>query len=63
MADNRRTYARGDMDADRVEQLEKPGMVWSHFDGAWEEGLAAAGGRPSTDTSWPRWTPPYRATE
>ncbi|MFC9044801.1 MULTISPECIES: helicase associated domain-containing protein [Streptomyces] len=44
IADNRRTYARGDMDADRVDQLEKLGMVWSHFDVAWEEGLAAARG-------------------
>ncbi|MFD7669275.1 Helicase associated domain protein, partial [Streptomyces sp. NPDC059788] len=44
IADNRRFYARGDMDADRVEQLEKLGMVWSHFDVAWEEGLAAARG-------------------
>ncbi|MGI5440421.1 hypothetical protein ACQEV4_24455 [Streptomyces shenzhenensis] len=32
------------MDADRIEQLEKLGMVWSHFDVAWEEGLAAARG-------------------
>ncbi|MFL9659565.1 helicase associated domain-containing protein [Streptomyces sp. PB17] len=44
IADNRRTYARGDMDADRVAQLEKLGVVWSHFDVAWEEGLAAARG-------------------
>ncbi|WP_079163947.1 DEAD/DEAH box helicase [Streptomyces parvulus] len=44
IADNRRTYARGDMDADRARQLEKLGMVWSHFDIAWEEGLAAARG-------------------
>ncbi|MFB6772677.1 Helicase associated domain protein [Streptomyces sp. NPDC056337] len=44
IADNRRTYARGDMDADRARQLEKLGMVWSHFDVAWEEGLAAARG-------------------
>ncbi|WP_037833948.1 helicase associated domain-containing protein, partial [Streptomyces sp. NRRL S-481] len=29
IADNRRFYARGDMDADRTEQLEKLGMVWS----------------------------------
>ncbi|MEU1457257.1 DEAD/DEAH box helicase [Streptomyces avermitilis] len=43
-ADARRFYARGDMDADRVAQLEKLGMVWSHFDVAWEEGLAAARG-------------------
>ncbi|MFH8295432.1 Helicase associated domain protein [Streptomyces sp. NPDC018059] len=43
-ADARRFYARGDMDEDRVEQLEKLGMIWSHFDVAWEEGLAAARG-------------------
>ncbi|MDX3733566.1 DEAD/DEAH box helicase [Streptomyces caniscabiei] len=43
-ADARRSYARGDMDEDRVEQLEKLGMIWSHFDVAWEEGLAAARG-------------------
>ncbi|MFC9227467.1 helicase associated domain-containing protein [Streptomyces decoyicus] len=44
IADARRFYARGDMDEDRVEQLEKLGMVWSHFDVAWEEGLTAARG-------------------
>ncbi len=44
IADNRRFYARGDMDTDRIAQLEKLGMVWSHFDVAWEEGLAAARG-------------------
>ncbi|WP_443072936.1 helicase associated domain-containing protein [Streptomyces sp. NBC_01451] len=44
IADNRRFYARGDTDADRVEHLEKLGMVWSHFDVAWEEGLSAARG-------------------
>ncbi|MFF7610241.1 Helicase associated domain protein [Streptomyces parvulus] len=44
IADSRRTYGRGDMDADRVRQLEELGMVWSHFDVAWEEGLAAARG-------------------
>jgi hypothetical protein len=43
-ADARRLYARGDMDADRIEQLEKLGMVWSHYDVAWDEGLAAARG-------------------
>ncbi len=43
-ADARRFYARGDMDEDRVAQLEKLGMIWSHFDVAWEEGLAAARG-------------------
>ncbi|QTD95797.1 Helicase associated domain protein [Streptomyces cyanogenus] len=44
IADARRVYARGDMDADRIVQLEKLGMIWSHFDVAWEEGLAAARG-------------------
>ncbi|WP_434100824.1 Helicase associated domain protein [Streptomyces pharetrae] len=44
IADNRRFYARGDMDADRARQLEKLGMMWSHYDVAWEEGLAAARG-------------------
>ncbi|MEW2577808.1 DEAD/DEAH box helicase [Streptomyces syringium] len=44
IADNRRFYARGDMDEDRIAQLEKLGMVWSHFDVAWEEGLSATRG-------------------
>ncbi|MGW1594926.1 Helicase associated domain protein [Streptomyces sp. NPDC002343] len=44
IADARRFYARGDMDEDRIEQLEKLGMVWSHHDVAWEEALAAARG-------------------
>lgn len=43
-ADARRFYARGDMDEDRIAQLEKLGMVWSHFDVAWAEGLSAARG-------------------
>ncbi|MGW1244391.1 helicase associated domain-containing protein, partial [Streptomyces bobili] len=43
-ADARRFNARGDMDTDRIAQLEKLGMIWSHFDVAWEEGLAAARG-------------------
>ncbi|MFI1004973.1 Helicase associated domain protein [Streptomyces galbus] len=42
IADARRVYARGDMEGDRIAQLEKLGMIWSHFDVAWEEGLAAA---------------------
>ncbi|WP_351237523.1 Helicase associated domain protein [Streptomyces sp. NPDC002133] len=41
-ADARRFYARGSMVEDRIAQLEKLGMVWSHYDVAWEEGLAAA---------------------
>ncbi|MEE1931186.1 Helicase associated domain protein [Streptomyces sp. TRM 70351] len=43
-ADARRFYARGDLDEDRVTQLEKLGMIWSHYDVAWEEGLSAARG-------------------
>ncbi len=43
-ADARRFYARGRLDEDRVAQLEKLGMIWSHFDVAWEEGLTAARG-------------------
>ncbi|MFJ1601577.1 Helicase associated domain protein [Streptomyces sp. NPDC088261] len=43
-ADARRFYARGDMDQDRIAQLEKLGMIWSHFDVAWQEGLSAARG-------------------
>ncbi|MBH1937859.1 Helicase associated domain protein [Streptomyces sp. AV19] len=49
IADARRFYARGTMDEDRIEQLEKLGMVWSHFDVAWEEGLAAARGWAETN--------------
>ncbi|MER6039171.1 Helicase associated domain protein [Streptomyces sp. NPDC001835] len=44
IADSRRFHARGDMDADRVAQLEKLGMVWSHYDIAWDEGLTATRG-------------------
>jgi hypothetical protein len=43
-ADARRFYARGDMDEERVEQLERLGMIWSHFDVAWDEGITAARG-------------------
>ncbi|GHE09072.1 DEAD/DEAH box helicase [Streptomyces alanosinicus] len=44
IADARRFYTRGDMDADRVAQLEQLGMVWSRYDIAWDEGLAAVRG-------------------
>ncbi|WP_330328278.1 Helicase associated domain protein (plasmid) [Streptomyces sp. NBC_00536] len=43
-ADARKRYTRGHMNAERVTQLEKLGMIWSHHDVAWEEGLAAARG-------------------
>ncbi|WP_326743434.1 DEAD/DEAH box helicase [Streptomyces sp. NBC_01768] len=49
IADNRRFYARGDMDEDRIAQLEELGMVWSYFDVAWEEGLSAARGWAETN--------------
>jgi hypothetical protein len=44
IADARRFYTRGSLDEDRIQQLEQLGMVWSHYDVAWEEGLAAARG-------------------
>lgn len=43
-ADARRLYNRGNVDPERVDQLEKLGMVWSRADTAWAEGLAAARG-------------------
>ncbi|MGY5036525.1 Helicase associated domain protein [Streptomyces sp. 900116325] len=42
IADARRFHARGNMDQDRAAQLAKLGMIWSHYDVAWEEGLTAA---------------------
>ncbi|MFJ4584010.1 DEAD/DEAH box helicase [Streptomyces echinatus] len=44
IADARRFHARGEMGAERIAQLEQLGMVWSHYDVAWDEGLAAARG-------------------
>ncbi|MEW2290993.1 Helicase associated domain protein [Streptomyces sp. NPDC047841] len=42
VADQRRYYNAGTLEASRVEQLEALGMVWSHYDIAWEEGLTVA---------------------
>ncbi|MFE0516240.1 Helicase associated domain protein [Streptomyces sp. NPDC058964] len=42
IADARRFQARGTLADDRVRRLGELGMVWSHFDVAWEEGLTAA---------------------
>lgn len=42
IADLRRYYQEGTLDPDRIEQAEKLGMIWSEFDAAFEEGLAAA---------------------
>ncbi|MCX5192726.1 Helicase associated domain protein [Streptomyces sp. NBC_00249] len=42
IADARRTYRRGALGRERTMELDELGMVWSHFDVAFEEGLAAA---------------------
>ncbi|MFF1651576.1 helicase associated domain-containing protein [Streptomyces sp. NPDC058240] len=42
-ADQRRFHKPRHLDAGRVKQLDGLGMVWSHQDVAFEEGLAAAG--------------------
>ncbi|WP_411152981.1 Helicase associated domain protein [Streptomyces sp. A30] len=42
LADQRRYYNAGTLEASRVAQLEALGMVWSHHDVAWEEGLSVA---------------------
>ncbi|MET9662354.1 Helicase associated domain protein [Streptomyces sp. NPDC006510] len=42
LADQRKTHKAGRLDAGRVEQLARLGMVWSHQDIAFEEGLTAA---------------------
>lgn len=42
LADQRKSHKAGRLDAGRVEQLAGLGMVWSHQDVAFEEGLAAA---------------------
>ncbi|MFB6516632.1 Helicase associated domain protein [Streptomyces sp. NPDC056401] len=60
IADARRTYRRGALGHGRVTQLGELGMVWSHFDVAFEEGLAAASGwaaehghlLPPVDATW-----------
>ncbi|NUK02387.1 Helicase associated domain protein [Streptomyces lunaelactis] len=44
IADARRMYGQGRLDEDRVGQLDALGMIWSHFDVAFDEGLAAARG-------------------
>ncbi|MGX1541104.1 Helicase associated domain protein [Streptomyces adustus] len=42
VADQRRYYAAGTLEASRVQQLEALGMVWSVQASAWEAGLAVA---------------------
>ncbi|GGV97613.1 helicase [Streptomyces gelaticus] len=42
LADQRKSHKAGRLDSGRVEQLDGLGMVWSHQDVAFEEGLTAA---------------------
>ncbi|MFI0545262.1 Helicase associated domain protein [Streptomyces sp. WSLK1-3] len=42
IADQRRYYREGTLDASRVTELQKLGMVWSVHASAWEAGLAVA---------------------
>ncbi|WP_127359101.1 DEAD/DEAH box helicase [Actinacidiphila soli] len=42
LTDQRRFFNAGQLDADRAQELDGLGMVWSHFDVAFEEGLTAA---------------------
>ncbi|MFD5586724.1 Helicase associated domain protein [Streptomyces sp. NPDC127063] len=42
LADVRRYYAAGTLEAERVVELEALGMVWSVWETAWAEGLAVA---------------------
>ncbi|MEV7415494.1 Helicase associated domain protein [Streptomyces sp. NPDC089919] len=44
IADARRSFKRGALSAERVAGLDELGMVWSHLDVAFEEGLQAARG-------------------
>ncbi|MEU2390519.1 Helicase associated domain protein [Streptomyces sp. NPDC007369] len=60
IADARRNHRRGTLGRERAAQLDELGMVWSHFDVAFEEGLAAARGwaaehghlLPPADATW-----------
>ncbi|XIG72375.1 helicase (plasmid) [Streptomyces sp. SGAir0957] len=42
LATQRKNHKAGRLDAERVAELDELGMVWSHWDVAWEEGFAAA---------------------
>ncbi|MFI0241748.1 Helicase associated domain protein [Streptomyces sp. NPDC016845] len=42
LATQRKNRKAGRLDAERAADLDELGMVWSHWDVAWEEGLAAA---------------------
>ncbi|MFC9756218.1 helicase associated domain-containing protein [Streptomyces sp. NPDC056921] len=42
IAGQRRTYTAGTLEAGRVTELEKLGMVWSEQEAAWADGIAVA---------------------
>ncbi|MER5619398.1 helicase associated domain-containing protein, partial [Streptomyces sp. NPDC002215] len=42
IADQRRSYTAGTLEAGRVAELEKLGMVWSEQEAAWADGVAVA---------------------
>ncbi|MFI5752527.1 Helicase associated domain protein [Streptomyces sp. NPDC051644] len=42
IADQRRAYTAGTLEAERVAELEQLGMVWSEQDAAWADGVAVA---------------------
>ncbi|MGW2113246.1 helicase associated domain-containing protein, partial [Streptomyces sp. NPDC001948] len=42
IADQRRSYAAGPLEAGREVELEQLGMVWSEQDTAWADGIAVA---------------------
>ncbi|MFF9076927.1 helicase associated domain-containing protein [Streptomyces sp. NPDC014735] len=60
VAEQRRAYGAGTLDAKRVLELEKLGMVWSEQEAAWADGVtvarayAAAHGHflPPTNAVW-----------
>ncbi|WP_234344222.1 DEAD/DEAH box helicase [Streptomyces sp. NRRL F-5123] len=60
IADQRRFYNAGAIMPARAEELENLGMIWSHWDVAWQEGLSAAQGwaaehghlLPPTSATW-----------
>ncbi|SHN38124.1 DEAD/DEAH box helicase [Actinacidiphila paucisporea] len=60
IADQRRFYNAGEMKPARAKELEELGMIWSHWDVAFQEGLSAAEGcaaehghfLPPTSATW-----------
>ncbi|WP_405753164.1 Helicase associated domain protein [Streptomyces sp. NBC_00012] len=54
IADQRRAYTAGTLEAGRVTELEKLGIVWSEQEAAWADRAAAARGHffPPTTATW-----------